>query len=63
MTALLGRISPHPSSLATFWDLVRLLCAGCLALIFTALLVLLAENDSNDRKVRLMPATNGGFSV
>ena len=58
-----SRISPHLSSLATLWDLVRLLCAGCPAIIFTALLVLLAENDSNDSKVRLMPATNGGFSV
>jgi len=42
---------PHPTSSKTFSDLVPILCAGGLALIFTALLVLLVEDDSNDSKV------------
>ena len=46
-----SNLSPPPTFLATFWDLVPFLCAGGLALIFTALLVLLAEDDSNDSKV------------
>jgi hypothetical protein len=38
-----GRASPR--------DFVPFLCAGGLALNFTVLLVLLAEDDSNNRKV------------
>ena len=35
----------------TLWDLIPFLCASGYALIFTALLVLLVEDDSNDSKV------------
>jgi hypothetical protein len=43
--------SPPLTFPATFWDLVPFLCAGGLTLIFTALLVLLVEDDSNDSKL------------
>jgi hypothetical protein len=46
-----SNLSPPPTFPATFWDLVPFLCAGGLALIFTALLVLLVEDDPNDSKV------------
>jgi len=45
-----SNLSPPPTFPATFWDLVPFLCAGGLALIFTALLVLLVEDDPNDSK-------------
>ena len=50
-TMIMSNLSPPPTFPATFWDLVPFLCAGGLALIFTALLVLLVEDDSSDRKV------------
>jgi len=40
----------RPSFLATLSDLAPILCAGRLALIFTALLFLLIEGDSSDSK-------------
>jgi len=40
-----------PDVPATFWDLVPFFCAGDLALIFTALLTLLIEDESNESKV------------
>ena len=42
--------SPPPILPATFWDIVIFLCAGGLALIFTALFVLFVEDDPNDSK-------------
>jgi len=46
------QVEPHhtPDDPATFWDLVPFFCAGDLALIFTAL-TLLVEDESNDSKV------------
>jgi hypothetical protein len=46
-----SNLSPPPTFPATFWGLVPFLCAGGLALIFTALLVLLVEDDSSDSKL------------
>jgi hypothetical protein len=46
-----SNLSPPPTFPATFWDLVPFRWAGGLALIFTALLVLLVEDDSNDSKL------------
>jgi len=40
-----------PDVPATFWDPVSFFCAGDLAPIFTALLVLLVEDESNDNTV------------
>jgi hypothetical protein len=51
LTVIRSNLSPPPTFPATFWDLVPFLCAGGLALIFTALLVLLVEDDSNDSKL------------
>ena len=48
---IMSNLSPPPTFPATFWDLVPFLCAGGLALIFTAILVLLVEDDPNDGKV------------
>ena len=45
------RTAPRPTLLATFSDLVPCLCDGGLALIFTAFLVLLVQDDSKDSKV------------
>jgi hypothetical protein len=50
-TVIRSNFSPLPTFPATFSDRVPFLCAGCLAPVFTALLVLLAEDDSNDNKV------------
>jgi hypothetical protein len=41
----------RPTFPTTFWDLAPFLYADSLVLIFTALLVLLAEDDSNHSKV------------
>jgi len=40
-----------PDVPATFWDLAPFFCAGDLALIFTALLALLIEDESSESKV------------
>jgi hypothetical protein len=50
-TAITLNLSPPPTFPATFSDLVPFLCVGGLALIFTALLVLLVDDDSTDCKV------------
>jgi len=44
-------LSPPPTCSVTFWDLLPILCACSLALIFTSLLVLLVEDNSNDSTV------------
>jgi hypothetical protein len=44
-------LSPPQTFPATFWDLVPFLYVGSLALVFTAFLVLLAEDGSNESKV------------
>jgi hypothetical protein len=46
-----SNLSPPPTFPATFADLVPFLCAGLLALIFTALLVLLVDDDQTDGKL------------
>jgi hypothetical protein len=46
-----SNLSRPPTFPATSWDLVHFLCAGGLALIFTALLVLLVEDDSSDSEL------------
>ena len=51
LTMIRSNLSPPPTFPATFWDLVPFLCAGSLALISTALLILLVEDDSSDSRV------------